>query len=155
MSSKTHRVIVNSPEKLQLAKKLVSEMELAEPWEVSIKPFRRNRSQEQNKLYWAHLHTCVAGGIGHDSAEELHDFLKGKFLVPLLQEVDEEFQQDVQMCRDLWLAGKKDKAEFHKNRLFKRASTTYLNVTQFGRYLELVESYTSQYGFTLPEEDSK
>lgn len=53
--------------------------------EITVKPLKSNRSLSQNAYYWGVILPCMADGF-YDatgerySAEEIHDFMKGKFL---------------------------------------------------------------------------
>ena len=88
--------------------------------EVIIKPFRKNRSLAQNRLYWMWLREIrdfLEAATGqHYSDEELHDFYRKRFLPTRVIEIN----------------GETDIA---------RKSTRRLTVKQFSEYLERLEYY--------------
>ena len=49
-------------------------------WEVSIKPYKRNRSIEQNNLYWKWL-TIIANDTGY-TTDEMHEEMMRQHLTP-------------------------------------------------------------------------
>jgi len=58
--------------------KVISHLSLDELWAVQIEPYKARRSLEANRRLWA-LHQLAAQSTGH-SADELHEFMKLKFL---------------------------------------------------------------------------
>ena len=48
------------------------------PLEVVVKPYKRNRSVEQNALLWK-LYSLISDETGH-SKDEIHDLMRWKFL---------------------------------------------------------------------------
>lgn len=102
-------------------------LDLGKPWEVTIKLYKKNRSLEQNRLYWKILH--IAQDESGIDAEALHDAARKKFLPPVFTEI----------------AG-----EVHES----RQSTTKLTVPEFSDYIERVTAWLQvDLGLTLPLED--
>ena len=91
-------------------------------YRVEIDKFRISRSNQQNKLYWAYLRLCEEE-TGND-ANDLHDYFKRKFLPPQFKEI---------MGETIKLP----------------ASTTRLNKTEFGIYLDKIVALT---GVPIPTE---
>lgn len=90
-------------------------------WEYEIKPYKRNRSNDQNRYYRALL-GMVEKETGID-VDETHEKMRMKFLyVP---------ESGVQ----LWYC----------------KSTAKLNTTEFGEYIEKVKNFMAQFGILLPE----
>lgn len=61
------------------------------PWQISISPYKRNRSLEQNNLLWL-WYGVIAGETGHTS-EEIHEYVKLKFLDPVLVDIGGEVRE--------------------------------------------------------------
>lgn len=101
-------------------------LDLSKPWEVTIKPYRRSRSVEQNRYYWKMLQVA-ADEIGCE-AEDLHDVARHKFLPPVFADI---------------------KGEVHE----VRRSTTKLNVKEMAEYTEKVTAWLQvDLGIVLPED---
>jgi hypothetical protein len=64
----------------------VAELRTAEPMEVTVKPYRKSRSLEQNNLLWQ-IYTIVAAETGH-SPEDIHDWCRQQFLPAKFVEID-------------------------------------------------------------------
>jgi hypothetical protein len=73
---------------------LVATLDLGRPWEVTVKPYTRKRSLSANALYFAWINEVVKiihNDTGQDK-EDVHEYLKRKFLEPRRFEVNgEEF----------------------------------------------------------------
>ena len=70
-------------------------LDLSKPWEVVWKRKTKRRTLNQNALYWRRIGEIVAAvqaHTGHD-ADEVHDFLKAKFLPPRFVEISGEARQ--------------------------------------------------------------
>lgn len=148
---KTRRIVISSPERLRLALKVVSELDPAEVWEVTAKPFRRQRSLEQNACYhgWAKV---ISEHFGQEP-EEFKEEAKQRWLVPILERDDEEFREMLEAYRAMYQAGQKDKAVRLADLLKKRVSTTWLSVTQFKELLDNMEKFAESYGIVLPKKE--
>jgi hypothetical protein len=85
-------------------------------YRVEIDKFRISRSNQQNKLYWAYLRLCEEE-TGNE-ANDLHEYFKRKFLPPQFKEI---------MGETIKLP----------------ATTTKLNKTEFGTYLDKISFLTS------------
>lgn len=48
------------------------------PWQIEIKPYRKQRTLSQNALYWKWLE-IIGADLGYDR-DEIHDILREKFL---------------------------------------------------------------------------
>jgi len=102
-------------------------LDLSSPWEVTIKLYKKNRTLEQNRLYWE-IVQLAANELGCDK-DGLHDVARQKFLPPVFTEI---------------------KGEVHEG----RQSTTKLTVAEFSEYIERVTAWLQvDLGLTLPMED--
>ena len=106
------------------ALKRILELDLSKAWEVTVKPYKRSRSVEQNALYWLQL-GVLAKETGH-SADELHEVAKLKFLLPTFVEIDGEVHEI-------------------------RRSTTKLNIAEMAEYLTQFQAWAAtDLGVNLP-----
>jgi hypothetical protein len=69
----------------------VAKLSTADPSEVTVRPYRKSRSLEQNALLWA-WYAVVAQETGH-TAEEIHEVCKLKFLPPVFVDVAGEVHE--------------------------------------------------------------
>jgi hypothetical protein len=106
---------------------LIMGLDISKPWRVTVEPYRKSRSVEQNRLYWKILQ-LAADELGCD-AEGIHDVARKKFLPPVFTEI---------------------KGEVHEG----RPSTTKLNVGEFSDYIERVTAWLQvDLGLVLPMDD--
>lgn len=96
-------------------------------WQVEIKPYRKNRSKAQNRLYWKWL-TLIGSELGYQR-DEMHAIMADMFLEPITVQA---------MGKTICVA----------------PSTTKLNTKEFTQYLEQIEIFaSSEFGITLPRPD--
>lgn len=110
--------------------------------EVVIKPYKKNRSYEQQKGYFVWL--AYIGEHTGSTKEELHENYKRKFLIHILAEDDEAFYSLLQVIAN---GGTED----DRKRFVRELSTTKLNTKQFARYMSEIESHANSMGIALPE----
>ena len=98
-------------------------LNITEPIEVVIKPYKRNRSQEQNRLYWKWV-DIIGKELGYEK-DEMHDILVFKFLGMVEKEIDgKKFEQ--------------------------LAETKKLKVGEMSDYLNSIERWVGELGIRLP-----
>ena len=115
------RYKVTSEEELENVRKQIGELDLTKAWEVEVKPFAFNRSTQQNKKYWK-LVGELGSFLGYDEGE-MHELLKYKFL--------------------------SYKQEMLGDEMVVIPSTSKLTIKEFVEYLEKVERFAVELGFTL------
>ena len=115
------RYKVTSEEELEHLRKQIGELDLSQAWEVEVKPFAFNRSTQQNKKYWK-LIGELGSFLGYDEGE-MHELMKYKFL---------SYKQE--MLRD---------------EMVVIPSTSKLTIKEFVEYLNKVERFAIELGFTL------
>ena len=121
------------------------------PLVVTIKPETKDRSKDQNRLYWLQLH-FVEKQTGQD-ADSLHEIVKGKFVTKILMRDREGFAEMVEAIRHLKAIGSKEYESIAAG-VYKLISTTILDTKQFTDYLRLVEAYMlSELGIMVPVPD--
>ena len=123
------------------------------PVEVTIKPWRRNRSQEQNALYWKWV-AIMADEYGN-TKDDLHEILKRNHLAPILEREDEGYASMMQALRELWKSGARSKAEALLKQVTRLTSTTGLKVKEMTEYLEAIEQQAADAGIELPKPEGK
>lgn len=94
-------------------------------FKVEIKEHKKQRSNNQNALYWSWL-TIIGKDLGYTS-EELHEALKAKIL------------------------GVIERKTVFGNIVNEPRSTTSLTTKEFGEYLNSVETFAMGLGIRLPQ----
>jgi len=105
----------------------IKALNIDKPWSVDIKPYKKNRSLSQNKLYWKWI-TCIGDSIGYER-DELHAIMADKFLPDEI-------------------------VEYGGKQIKKDKSTSRLNTKEFTEYLEKIDRFAaSELGIVLPTND--
>lgn len=115
--------VIDTPEKRRAAADCVARLSSSPTMAVEIKPYRRSRSVEQNRLYWMWLH-AIADYTGHDD-EELHLIFREALLGY-------------------------EPIEIRGERVHTLKSTTELTVRQFTEYLNRVARAACHLNIVLP-----
>lgn len=116
--------IVRSEEVRANLMREVAAMQIVTPQEVTIKPYKKSRSLEQNALYWKWC-GIIASDTGHN-ADEIHEFCKIKFLEPVFVEINGEVHE-------------------------ARRTTTKLKVDEMSAFMNKVHAWaTGELGILLP-----
>src|SRR3990167_3919582 len=89
----TTPLIIRTEEMRARVCRLIAGLDLKKPWEVTVGPYKKRRSLNQNSLHWKRV-GIIAQETGND-ADVVHDFLKDKFLIP--NEV--EIAGEKRLCR--------------------------------------------------------
>lgn len=80
-------------------------VDLKKPWKLTLEPLKKKKTASQNRLMWLWLDE-VAGEISKESghtSDEVHDFMKKKFLSPKRIEINGEIL-DRYSTKDLTVA---------------------------------------------------
>jgi hypothetical protein len=102
----------------------IKSLNLDKPWSVDIKPYKKNRSLAQNKLYFMWM-KIIGDEIGYTS-EEIHAIMADRFLTT-------EF------------------VEYGGNKIKRDKSTSKLNTKEFTEYLESIDRWAAgEMGIVLP-----
>lgn len=119
--------IINSPETLENALQGLKALNLDKPWRMTVKPYRKQRSNAQNRLYWMWLKE-IEQETGNES-EDMHFFFRIKFLEIIKREV-------------MGVAATEAR------------STTSLDTKEFTEYLDKIDRFTAEtIGIVLPHPD--
>jgi len=139
---KQKRIIIRGPQQVALVNEILSSGEMDGSVETLIRPYRKNRSYEQNSYYWK-LITIISDELGN-TKEELHETYKRKFLVRILARDDEDFYNLLQVVAD-------GGDEEHRKTFAKLISTTGLAVKQFSEYTEDITKHAADLGIWIPQ----
>ena len=101
----------------------ISKLDFFKPWLIDIKPYKKNRSTAQNRLYWKWLE-IISAETGY-TRDELHELFKRVYL------------------------GSEDKIILGKQINIAK-STTGLSTTDFTNFLISIEAEAMDLGITLP-----
>lgn len=113
--------------------------------ELVLRPYKRNRSGEQNRYYWVILgHISISLG---SSKDELHEEYKRRFLVPILLRDDEQFRELVGAIKAVPSYGN------IARKVIGLLSTTSLNVGQMSEYIDEVIAHAATLGIALPTQE--
>ena len=117
-------VIVRTPETRQKVLARIARLSLESPVSITIEPYKRSRSLEQNALYhlWVGI---VAKETGNDH-DDIHEHCRQSFLPPRIVEVNGEIRET-------------------------RRSTASLKVDEMAEYMDKVYAWaTGELGIKLP-----
>ena len=84
-------VIVRDEKLRAKALRRVMSLDLSKPWKVTIAPYKRSRSLEQNALYWKVI-SAIAEDTGN-SKDAVHEWVRQRFLPPELVEINGEVRE--------------------------------------------------------------
>lgn len=115
--------IVETQERFNGILSLLQNYKVSGKTEISVKPYKKSRSNAQNRLYWCWL-SVLSQEIGY-TKDELHEFFKHKFL------------------------GSEYKTVFGAEVLIANSSAD-LKVQEFTDYLTQIEVFAMSHGFMLP-----
>jgi hypothetical protein len=117
-------MIIKTQDDKNKALNRISMLVLEKPWQIDIKPYKKNRTLAQNNLMWLWL-TCIGNEIGY-TENEMYDIMVDKFLP------DETI-------------------EYGGKQIKKNKSTSRLKVKEFTVFLEHVDRWAvSEMGIILP-----
>ena len=100
----------------------IKALDIATVYEVTIKPYKRNRSLEQNSLMWK-WYSIIADDLGY-TTEEIHEEFMRKLLIPITMQTP--------------------------SGIVEVYSTKKLKVKEMTAYLEGIERTATEMGIALP-----
>lgn len=116
--------------------------------EIIIREHKKDRSAEQNAIYWKWL-TVIANELG-ETKEALHEHYKDRFLVQIYERDNEEYAEMIQSLRDVWKSGMKKEAVDLRKKIVALTSTTTATVKQMTEYLHCIEMRSAELAIRLP-----
>lgn len=134
------KIIVTTEQLRNRAAQVCGSIPLDSPHVVEIRPHKKNRSEQQNRYYWAII-TIVAADLGL-SKEEMHEEYIERFLVPIFIRDDSGYAEmvDAVLAADSGLI----------RQVVRLTSTTQCSVQQFSEYLEEIKHNAFDLGIRLP-----
>jgi hypothetical protein len=116
--------------------------------EVIIREHKKDRSAEQNALYWQWL-TIIGNELG-ESKEEAHERYKSEYLVHIFERDDTEYSAMIQALREVWKSGLKAEAAELRKKIVHLTSTTTANIKQMSEYMTAIEHHAASLAIRLP-----
>ena len=117
-------MIIRNESDKDRAMRYINTLNMDKPWRMECKPYKKNRSLSQNKLYFMWM-KVIGDSIGYTS-EEMHAIMADKFLTT-------EF------------------VEYGGDKIKRDKSTSKLNTKEFTEYLEKIDRWAaSEMGIVLP-----
>lgn len=119
-------------------------------YEVLIRPYKKKRSNEANALYWKWI-SIIAAHLG-TSKDELHEYYKFRFAIPILCRDDPGFNKMMQAVK---AASDHPENKWLLKRVCMELSTTKLNTKQMSEYMTEVEQHALSLDIRLPHPDDR
>lgn len=141
---KNRRIIIRGAEQRALVSEILSNVEQDGTVEVLIRPYHKDRSYEQNRLYWKWIGVIIDELESEDTKKSIHEAFKHMFLVPLLSRDSERFFNLMKIVNEQ--GTKEDQTE-----LISALSTTRLSVKQMTEYLNEIEKHAASLSIVLPQ----
>jgi Mg2+ and Co2+ transporter CorA len=118
-------------------------------WTVKIYPWVQKKTTAQNRLLWK-WNTEIGEHFGLEP-EEMHSFLKEKFLLSILYRDDPGFARMADSIRNVKRYSKDD-YDFIRKQVIDLVTTTKLNAKQMSEYLTRVKRFAMENGaeITIP-----
>ena len=142
------KIINISEEHRKRAMTILQSLPLEPHHEVIVREHKRDRSAEQNALYWQWL-TIIGNELG-EQKEEVAERYKDLYLVQLYERDNPEYAEMIQSLRAIYKQGMKAEAVALRKKIVSLTSTTTATVAQFGEYLESIERHAASLAIRLP-----
>ncbi len=170
MTQPNHSFKIVTPEDNKRALVVLAGLDLSSPWRFGLKPWKSNRSLEQQALYrvWVRL---IADGMAMEEAA-LHEEFKERYVVEILRRDDEDFAMDLLDLETMFGAAEKAARESKDwdplakfviltddqvcclriaTHLKRRVSTTMLDTKQFSEMMDEIWKFAVGMNIVLPE----
>jgi len=127
---------------------IIKALSLEPVHEIIIHERKKDRSLEQNALYWKWL-TVIGAELG-ESKEALHEHYKEKFLINIYERDCPDFAEMVQSLRAVWHHGMKEEALSLRKKIVALTSTSTANTHQMSEYMTAIEHDAASLAIHLP-----
>lgn len=144
----SQKIIILSEEYRNRVMMIIKALPLAPVHEVIIQEHGKDRSKEQNALYWKWL-TIIGNELG-ETKEDIHERYKDKFLVNIYERDNPEYAEMIQALRTVWQQGMKKEAVSLRQKIVALTSTTTATVKQMSEYMENIERDAADLAIMLP-----
>jgi len=142
------KFIIRSEEHRQGAIEAIRSLELDPVHELVIRPYHKDRSAEQNSLYWKWL-TVIGDHLG-EPKDALHETYKDRWLVSIYERDNPDYAEMIQALRAVWHKGMKTEAVNLRKKVVAMTSTTTATVKQMNEYMTSIERHAAELGVRLP-----
>jgi len=140
-----HKLIIANEQIRNRAMAIVEKLPVDGTVEVCIKLHKRNRSVDQNAIYWKWL-TVIGNDLGN-TKDEQHDIYKEMFLSKIFTRDDPEYSEMMEVVSQVPV---KDGGTFLRKKIIDLTSTAQASVKQLGEYLDDVQHHATSLGIRLP-----
>lgn len=140
--------ILRTPADKAAAIELLKGLDESKPWQFDLRPYKRDRSAEQNRLAFR-WYTEISRHLGDQTAEEIRAHCKAYLGIPILNRDNEAFRETYNRCiRPLSTENKLEIIERMDIQI-----TRLMNVKQMSEYLGAMQMYWSRQGIVLEGTD--
>lgn len=143
-----NKIVLSSLELKHRAAQIINSLPLDPVHEVIIREHKKDRSADQNSLYWKWL-TVIGADLG-ESKEELHERYKGEYLVNIYERDDPDYAEMLQTLREVYREGMRDEALNLRKKIVALTSTTTATVHQMSEYMTEIDRHAVELGIRLP-----
>ena len=148
-----HRITCITPEHRNRALAIIGTMPIDPVHEVVIREAKRDRSADQNALYWQWL-TIIGSELGM-TKDELHEQCKARHLVPIFTRDNEDYSAMVAAVQAVRSQGMIAEADALWSQVVRMTSTTDCSVRQMAEYLNEIEREAVGLGIRLPHPEER
>ena len=142
------KIIIVSEEHRARAVAIINSLPLDPVQEIIIRERKKDRSADQNSLYWKWL-TIIGNELG-EGKEDLHERYKDKFLVQVYERDNDEYAGMIQALRNVYQHGLRQEALSLRRKIVSLTSTTTATVKQMAEYLQNIERDAATLAIRLP-----
>jgi hypothetical protein len=145
------KIIITSEEVRKRVLLIIESLPLEVAHEIEIREYKKDRSKDQNALYWKWL-TVIGNELG-ETKEDVHERYKDKFLVHIYERDCPDYADMIQGLRAVWRHGMEKEALSLKKRVVELTSTSTATVKQMTEYLDSIEHDAASLAIRLPHPD--
>ena len=142
------KVIISSEELRNRAIQIVKSLPIDVVHEVVVREHKKDRSAQQNSLYWSWL-TIIGNALG-ESKEAMAKLYKDRFLVQIYERDCPDYAEMIQSLRNVYKKGMQVEAVALRKRIVALTSTTTATVAQMSEYMENISHSAAELAIRLP-----
>lgn len=141
-------IILISAEHKYRAMRVIEALPMDVLHEVVIREHKKDRSKDQNSLYWKWL-TVIGNELG-ESKEAVHEDMKGMFLCNIYERDNPDYAEMLQTLRAVYREGMRDESLSLHKKIIALTSTTTATVSQMSEYMACIEHHAASLAIRLP-----
>lgn len=115
----------------------ISKLSAAKPWEVIVQPYRKEKSDEQNRALWGLAYKVLRDATGEDSLDVLHEYMCGEYFGWIETVVFGRKKLKPARTTTTGYDGKSDK----------------LKADEFALFFDFIQRRATQNGINIPDPD--